>query len=190
MNNCKVSARCANASYLFRCRFSLGLRGFVRLAGGRAMRQHDDLRIRPGRIRKGWSQRAKPFIAQALAVAERAGGILRQAYKPRRRWRSQSSRSRTRRPRTFDDGRADRRGPTANRRMGLHNMDSSGPLLASPTTSGPRSTFGQCRTLPSPVRKLRPACHRLLYWRGRTAHQCPCGEGMFGRAHRPAPGRG
>ena len=39
------------------------------------MKQDDDLRVQPGRIRRGRSQRAKPFIAQALAAAERAGGI-------------------------------------------------------------------------------------------------------------------
>jgi type IV secretory pathway VirD2 relaxase len=35
----------------------------------------DDFRVRPGRIRSRGSQRAQPFIAQALAAAERAGGI-------------------------------------------------------------------------------------------------------------------
>ena len=43
------------------------------------MKRDDDLRIRPGRIRKGHSQRAKPFIAQALAAAERAGGMARRS---------------------------------------------------------------------------------------------------------------
>jgi hypothetical protein len=73
------SARCANACYLCTCRFSLGLWGFAHLAGGRAMRQDDDLRIRPGRIRKARSPRSKPFIAQALAAAERAGSMLRRS---------------------------------------------------------------------------------------------------------------
>ena len=34
----------------------------------------DDFRIRPGRIRSSGSQRARPFIAQALAAAQKAGG--------------------------------------------------------------------------------------------------------------------
>jgi type IV secretory pathway VirD2 relaxase len=34
----------------------------------------DDFRIRPGRIRSRGVQRAKPFIAQALAAAQKAGG--------------------------------------------------------------------------------------------------------------------
>jgi type IV secretory pathway VirD2 relaxase len=39
------------------------------------MKRDDDLRIRPGRTRSTRSQRAKPFIARALAAAEKAGGI-------------------------------------------------------------------------------------------------------------------
>jgi type IV secretory pathway VirD2 relaxase len=40
----------------------------------------DDLRIRLGRVRdRGSARRAKPFIAQALAAAERAGGIHRRS---------------------------------------------------------------------------------------------------------------
>ena len=38
------------------------------------MNRDDDLRVRPGRIRSRGSQRAKPFIAQALAAAQKAGG--------------------------------------------------------------------------------------------------------------------
>lgn len=38
------------------------------------MRKDDDFRIRPGKIRSRSNMRAKPFIAQALAAAERAGG--------------------------------------------------------------------------------------------------------------------
>jgi hypothetical protein len=43
------------------------------------MKRDDDLRIRPGRIRKTRSERARPFIAQALAAAERAGGMARRS---------------------------------------------------------------------------------------------------------------
>ncbi|SDD79899.1 hypothetical protein SAMN05444678_1231 [Sphingomonas sp. YR710] len=35
-----------------------------------------DFRIRPGRIRSTSAQRARPFIAQALAAAQRAGGAV------------------------------------------------------------------------------------------------------------------
>lgn len=38
------------------------------------MNRDDDFHIRPGRIRPSRSQRAKPFIAQALAAIEKAGG--------------------------------------------------------------------------------------------------------------------
>src|SRR5450631_2730655 len=43
------------------------------------MKRDDDLRICPGRARTARSQRAKPFIAQALAAAERAGGMARRS---------------------------------------------------------------------------------------------------------------
>ncbi len=50
------------------------------------MAHDDDFRIRPGRIRSSRSQRAKPFIAQALAAAQRAGGgISRSGQLTRRR---------------------------------------------------------------------------------------------------------
>ena len=38
------------------------------------MSKDDDFRIRPGKIRSRTNMRAKPFIARALAAAERAGG--------------------------------------------------------------------------------------------------------------------
>ncbi len=38
------------------------------------MSREDDFRIRPGRIRSRGVQRAKPFVAQALAAAQKAGG--------------------------------------------------------------------------------------------------------------------
>ena len=38
------------------------------------MAEENDFQPRPGRIRSSRSQRAKPFIAQALAAAQRAGG--------------------------------------------------------------------------------------------------------------------
>ena len=44
------------------------------LAGHLAMTSEDDFRIRPGRIRSRQIQHAKPFVAQALAAAQKAGG--------------------------------------------------------------------------------------------------------------------
>jgi type IV secretory pathway VirD2 relaxase len=44
------------------------------------MTRDDDLRVRLGRIRdRGSARRAKPFIAQALAAAEKAGGLKRRS---------------------------------------------------------------------------------------------------------------
>jgi type IV secretory pathway VirD2 relaxase len=40
------------------------------------MSSEDEFRIRPGRIRSRPGQRARPFIAQALAAAQRAGGLV------------------------------------------------------------------------------------------------------------------
>ncbi|MEI3853608.1 MULTISPECIES: relaxase/mobilization nuclease domain-containing protein [unclassified Ensifer] len=42
------------------------------------MSEEIDFRIRPGRVRSSRAQRARPFIAQALAAAERAGGSVSQ----------------------------------------------------------------------------------------------------------------
>ncbi len=40
------------------------------------MARDDDFQVRPGRIRSSRAQRIKPFIAQALAAAEKAGGRI------------------------------------------------------------------------------------------------------------------
>lgn len=40
------------------------------------MARDNDFQVRPGRIRSSRSQRAKPFIAQALAAAQKAGGRI------------------------------------------------------------------------------------------------------------------
>ncbi|WP_416799304.1 relaxase/mobilization nuclease domain-containing protein [Ciceribacter azotifigens] len=45
------------------------------------MSGEDDFRIRPGRIRSSGSQRARPFIAQALAAAQKAGGRVSRSGK-------------------------------------------------------------------------------------------------------------
>lgn len=59
------------------------------------MKSDDDIRIRPGRIRSRGSERTKPAIFQAIAAAERAGGMV-------------SKRGRIQAPRasTFGRGRA------------------------------------------------------------------------------------
>ncbi|MGX5850563.1 relaxase/mobilization nuclease domain-containing protein [Mesorhizobium sp. PL10] len=40
------------------------------------MSRDEDFRVRPGRIRSRQSQRARPFVAQALAAAQKAGGRI------------------------------------------------------------------------------------------------------------------
>ena len=46
------------------------------MCGAPAMSGEDDFRIRPGRIRSTRAQSARPFIAQALAAAHKAGGSV------------------------------------------------------------------------------------------------------------------
>ena len=43
------------------------------------MRGDREFRIRPGRIRSTRAQQARPFIAQALAAAKKAGGGVSRA---------------------------------------------------------------------------------------------------------------
>lgn len=45
------------------------------------MSRDDDFRVRPGRIRSSRVQRAKPFIAQVLAAARKAGGRVSRSSK-------------------------------------------------------------------------------------------------------------
>lgn len=45
------------------------------------MSRDDDFRVRPGRIRSSKAQRAKPFVAQALAAAQKAGGRISRSGK-------------------------------------------------------------------------------------------------------------
>ncbi len=46
------------------------------MCGVSAMSGEDEFRIRPGRIRSSSAQRARPFIAQALAAAQKAGARI------------------------------------------------------------------------------------------------------------------
>ncbi|MCO5131564.1 MAG: DUF3363 domain-containing protein [Xanthobacteraceae bacterium] len=45
------------------------------------MKRDDDFRVRPGRIRSSRAQRALPFVAQALAAAQKAGGRVSRSGK-------------------------------------------------------------------------------------------------------------
>lgn len=45
------------------------------------MSRDDDFHVRPGRIRSSKAQRAKPFVAQALAAAQKAGGRISRSGK-------------------------------------------------------------------------------------------------------------
>jgi len=51
------------------------------MCGAATMSGEDDFRLRPGRIRSTRAQQARPFIAQALAAAERAGGSVSRSGK-------------------------------------------------------------------------------------------------------------
>jgi type IV secretory pathway VirD2 relaxase len=46
------------------------------MCGAYAVKIEEEFRIRPGRVRSASSQRARPFIAQALAATQRAGGLI------------------------------------------------------------------------------------------------------------------
>jgi type IV secretory pathway VirD2 relaxase len=59
-------------------------RAFSHIAMKSHVTRDDDLRIRLGRIRSRGSQRARPFIAQVLAAAEKAGGIAPRSASARR----------------------------------------------------------------------------------------------------------
>jgi hypothetical protein len=80
---------CTFASKAADSRNSLDNRHFVHLAVICLMTRDDDLRVRIGRVRdRGNARRAKPFIAQALAAAERAGGLYVDRDEPQRAPRS------------------------------------------------------------------------------------------------------
>ncbi|OCC05400.1 type VI secretion protein [Labrys sp. WJW] len=59
------------------------------------MTAEDDFRIRPGRIRSSRAQRTRPFIAQALAAAQRAGAGVSRSGRISSRSRSTFGRGRT-----------------------------------------------------------------------------------------------
>jgi type IV secretory pathway VirD2 relaxase len=49
---------------------------FGAMCGAYAVKIEEEFRIRPGRVRSSSSQRVRPFIAQALAATQRAGGLI------------------------------------------------------------------------------------------------------------------
>lgn len=68
---------CAWSPQPAQTRDRLELLAFAHLAPDFAMSRDDDMRIRPGRIRSTRAPRTKPFVTQALAAAEKAGGVRR-----------------------------------------------------------------------------------------------------------------
>ena len=59
----------------------------MRTSRASLMTRDDDLRVRLGRVRdRAGARRAKPFIAQALAAAEKAGGFKRRSGAERPQW--------------------------------------------------------------------------------------------------------
>ena len=46
------------------------------------MSDDSEFRIRPGRIRSTRAQQARPFVAQALAAAQKAGGRVSRSGRP------------------------------------------------------------------------------------------------------------
>jgi len=63
--------------------------------GVTAMSNDDDLRIRPGKIRSRPNMRTRPFVAQALAAAQRAGGHVSRSGRITGSRRSRFGRGRT-----------------------------------------------------------------------------------------------
>src|SRR5882762_3842718 len=75
---------CATARQPAQSRKALDMHTTMHLVPRRTMTREDDLRIRIGRIRSRGDLRGRPFIAQALAAAEKAGGLARSS-RPRAR---------------------------------------------------------------------------------------------------------
>lgn len=74
-------ARCALQANLAQSCLSQHRQSLVAMCGTFAMSGEDDFRLRPGRIRSSSSQRVRPFIAQALAATQRAGGRISRSGK-------------------------------------------------------------------------------------------------------------
>ena len=69
---------CGVAAHLAAMPIFSSVPGLGEMCGASAMTDEINFRIRPGRIRSSGAQRARPFIAQALAAAKKAGaGVSR-----------------------------------------------------------------------------------------------------------------
>ena len=74
-------ARCATWIQPATCPVLQSFQSVNAMCRGSAMSEDDTFHIRPGRIRSSSSQRARPFIAQALAATQRAGGRVSRSGK-------------------------------------------------------------------------------------------------------------
>ena len=68
-----IFARCRVLPHIAATPLSLRFQMLDAMCGSQVMSGEDDFSIRPGRIRSPSAQRARPFIAQALAAAQKAG---------------------------------------------------------------------------------------------------------------------
>ena len=69
-------AMCAYSAYIARAALVYCSQHLGAMCGVSAMSDERESRPRPGRIRSSKAQRARPFIAQALAAAQKAGGSV------------------------------------------------------------------------------------------------------------------
>lgn len=72
----ETSAMCACGAYIAARAFHTSFQQLAAMCGDFVMTDEHSFRIRPGRIRSSKAQRARPFIAQALAAAQKAGGSV------------------------------------------------------------------------------------------------------------------
>ena len=72
----KVYARCALRPHIAQRTLRQSFQHFGAMCGVTAMSEERGFRVRPGRIRSSKAQRARPFVAQALAAAQKAGGSV------------------------------------------------------------------------------------------------------------------
>ena len=67
---------CALDAYIATSALRAQFQHFTAMCGAATMSDERPFRVRPGRIRSSKAQRARPFIAQALAAAQKAGGTV------------------------------------------------------------------------------------------------------------------
>ncbi|BCH27853.1 type VI secretion protein [Mesorhizobium sp. L-8-3] len=73
---CDISAMCASVAYIAARAFHAPFQQLAAMCSAAAMSDEREFRVRPGRIRSSKAQRARPFIAQALTAAQKAGGSI------------------------------------------------------------------------------------------------------------------